>query len=450
MLPMHPIFSCDTLVATGAATADGVALFAKNSDREPNEAQAVTIVPAKVHPPNATVQLTNIKIPQADHTHGVVLSRPFWMWGAEMGVNDKGVAIGNEAVFTKIAYDKKPGLIGMDMLRLGLERSSTAEEAVHVLTGLLEKYGQGGNCGYKHKLYYHNSFIIADAGEAFVLETAGKHWALKKIKDVYSISNGLTITNDWDEASADLVNLALEKGWCNNRSAFSFRDCYSDFLYTKFSDCRKRRSRTMQLLKSQTGRISTQTMMNILRDHGAQAGAAFRPDKGLTGATVCMHAGFGPIRGSQTVGSLVSHLHPEHPTHFVTGTAAPCTSTFKPVWLDAAPELTAPSEYYDDESLFWRHELLHRQMLSRPHASETFQAERDALETEIASEALHRAALDAETRTSFSQKSFESIREFEDKWLDNIRMTGPGSPAWLHHYAWKNWNRQAKIFNQRG
>lgn len=29
---------CDALVALGSVTADGVALFGKNSDREPNEA----------------------------------------------------------------------------------------------------------------------------------------------------------------------------------------------------------------------------------------------------------------------------------------------------------------------------------------------------------------------------------------------------------------------------
>ncbi len=55
----------------------------------------------------------------------------------------------------------------------------------------------------------------------------------------------------------------------------------------------------------------------------------------MTGSRVCMHASFGPVRASQTVGSLVSHLHPEQATHFFTATAAPCTSLFKPAWIDS-------------------------------------------------------------------------------------------------------------------
>lgn len=54
----------------------------------------------------------------------------------------------------------------------------------------------------------------------------------------------------------------------------------------------------------------------------------------VTGADLCMHAGFGPVRISQSVGSLVSHLRPDGATHWVTATSTPCTAVFKPVWLD--------------------------------------------------------------------------------------------------------------------
>ncbi len=138
--------------------------------------------PAQDYPAGSSVRLTYIEIPQVEHTFATLLSKPFWMWGAEMGVNEHGVAIGNEAVFTKIPYVKDGSLTGMDLLRLGLERGSTAYEALMVITGLLSTYGQGGNCGFQHKLYYHNSFIIADPQTAWVLETAGPQWAARQVQ----------------------------------------------------------------------------------------------------------------------------------------------------------------------------------------------------------------------------------------------------------------------------
>ena len=53
------------------------------------------------------------------HTHAVVLSKPVWMWGAEMGANEHGVCIGNKAVWTKVnsANDAEEKLIGMDLVR---------------------------------------------------------------------------------------------------------------------------------------------------------------------------------------------------------------------------------------------------------------------------------------------------------------------------------------------
>lgn len=53
-----------------------------------------------------------------------------------MGVNEYGVVIGNEAVFTKL-ISKEESLIGMDYVRLALERSKNAKEAVEVIINLI-------------------------------------------------------------------------------------------------------------------------------------------------------------------------------------------------------------------------------------------------------------------------------------------------------------------------
>src|ERR1051325_10421918 len=153
---------CDTLVALSPCTQDGAVWFAKNSDREPGEAQVVEHHARKRYTAPAALRCTYVEIPQTATTNEVLISRPFWMWGAEMGANQHGVAIGNEAVFTKLPY-AKVGLTGMDLLRLALERSATAREALDIITALIAEHGQGGGAGYRNRKFrYHNSFLIAD------------------------------------------------------------------------------------------------------------------------------------------------------------------------------------------------------------------------------------------------------------------------------------------------
>ena len=81
---------CDTLGRIG----EKVSYFAKNSDRSPNEIQVTEFHPRK-EGLSGEVQCTYISVPQTEHTHAVLLSRPAWMWGAEMGVNEFGLCIGN-------------------------------------------------------------------------------------------------------------------------------------------------------------------------------------------------------------------------------------------------------------------------------------------------------------------------------------------------------------------
>jgi secernin len=445
---------CDTIIATGDTTKDGVTIFGKNSDREPNEAHYVVSFAAADHASNSRVQCTYVEIPQAKHTFAILLAKPFWIWGAEMGANEHGLVMGNEALFTKVPYTKK-GLLGMDLLRLALERASCAREGITVITDLLAVFGQGGNAGLAHPTYYHNSYILADPNDAWVLETVGRYWAAKQIKGIYSISNGITIEKDWDLASPKLVSHAIKQGWCKNESDFNFARCYSDFLYTRFSDCHKRRSRTMELLNAKRGDVTIETMMSVLRDHGQADGSQRSADEGLGGADVCMHAGFGPIRISQTTGSMVSYLDQKAPLHFVTGTAAPCTSIFKPVWIDAfstddfPPQKTIigpnPNEIYNPDTLFWRHEVLHRTTLhDHMNCIQTFASDRDALEREFVSDAFGAQSSNAKSRAEVTDNCFSRANAAEKEWLKRVQES-PSSENRLHASVWAAFNREAKI-----
>jgi secernin len=448
---------CDTMVALGEATADGTVILAKNSDREPNEAQLLVHIPRARHKAGATVPCTYMEIPQVPETYEVLLSKPFWMWGCEMGANEHRVAIGNEAVFTKEHYNRDTGLTGMDLIRLALERADTARRALDVIVELLDTYGQGGNGGFQHKLYYHNSFILADPGEAWVLETAGQYWAAERVRDVRSISNGLTIGSEWEMASPGLVEHAIAHGWCRSRDDFHFARCYSDPLYTRLGACRTRQRRSTELLETHKGDITVATMMNALRDHGPQAAtdSAWNPGKGLLMHTLCVHASFGPLRASQSTGAMVAQLSPDLSTYWLTGTSGTCTGVFKPVFLGGAglPDIgPEPTGTYDSKSLWWTHERLHRAVI-QDYATRmrVYREERDELEAAFLDEAAemvetHRADIDPDARSmsAFTASCFERAAGATARWTKAVSSAPmQHRPPRLFRAAWSRFNQQA-------
>jgi len=112
------------MVALVNSTKDGSVIFAKNSDRQPNEPHIVIRIPRKKHDKGLKLKCTYIEIDQADETYEILLLKPSWIWGAEVGSNEFGLTIGNEAVFTKEEQGEQ-ALLGMDMLRIALERCRT-------------------------------------------------------------------------------------------------------------------------------------------------------------------------------------------------------------------------------------------------------------------------------------------------------------------------------------
>lgn len=439
---------CDTLIAPKSSTVNNIAVFGKNSDRPPNEGQHLAYFPAQNFPAGSRVECTYIDIPQVKKTNAVLLSKPFWMWGGEIGVNEHGLVIGNEAVFSKIPANKKPALLGMDMLRAALERAGEPREAMQVIIDLLEEFGQGGNCIHDGELYYHNSFIIANADDAWVLETVDKQWAARQLKDVYSISNCLTLNDKYDMASSGLTDLALKEGLAKPGRDLNIAEDYSDFIFTKFSKGRERRGRTLCALEEQKGDISVESVMNILRGHKKEN---FDPRNGIADVDVCMHAGFGPVRVSQTTGSMIVYLDKRNPLIFATGTAAPCTGIFKPFWMDALSSLdfgTLPGGS-SDSSLFWTHEKLHRAvLLNYPGRIKTYAEGRDAMEKQFVEDAfkLHNNKSSSALRGEFSKDCLSRSITAETEWLERV-LKVPVKKSFFYGRAWKGFNKKAGIIN---
>lgn len=439
---------CDTMVALGNVTKNGEVLFAKNSDRQPNEPHIIIRVPRSKYDIAGTqkeLKTTYISIPQVAETYEVMLLKPSWLWGCEMGANEFGLNIGNEAVFTKEKYGA-PSLLGMDLARLALERCRTSEEAVTLITDLLERYGQGGNCGYEKPFTYHNSFLIADPKSAWVLETAGPYWAAKKVHDVYCISNCLTLEGDFDRSHPDLVKHAIQKGWCHSEKDFSFRKCYSDPVFTYFSEAKQRLKTCRDNLERERGRITLATMKNALRAHADHVhGKQFSKS---SVQSVCMHSG--GFIGDHTTGSYIASLREKCCSYWVSGASTPCISVFKPLWLvDGAPlfaeeDLTTAVDY-------WRtREKLHRLILAGRVNLERYLESRDDLEQsferlyyEINPEAVSEEILANTTKVAF-HKEAEFIKTELEKAEQSSNTSKMKGSLFFKHY-WRKQNRKLGV-----
>ena len=368
---------CDTM---GKLLPNGHALFGKNSDRSPNEPQTLCFYPSATHT-DKTVMTTYIEVEQVPKTKAILLSQPSWLWGGEMGVNECGVCIGNEAVFTKGKYNKT-GLTGMDMLRLALERSENAQMAVDCLIELLERYGQGGNCGYDHDFYYDNSFLVIDGKEIYILETAGKDWICEKTSCA-AISNRLSIP--------------------------TFAKKHLEPVYSYFSQSSSRKSMCSSAIVKAT---CIEDIFQALRQHNHDRNPLCTASVG----SPCMH--YGGLVGDHTTNSLVVEWDKNGKMSlWTTGHSMPCVSLFKPITFG---DTTAP---VFDPTYWLEAEVFHRSLLGYKLPAE-FYAERDALEMEF----LSSTGLDA----------FEKENSFFDKWK-NVSLKKEKT-SFLFQNNWKKKN----------
>lgn len=385
-----PPWSCDTFAVRGDHSAVGGTLFGKNSDRPARECQPLRYLRGRRGA--GKLRLAYLEIDDASETIAHVGSSPYWCWGHELGLNAHGVAIGNEAIFTRDLAENalrhrageqvEPGILGMELLRLGLERGDSAKTALDVMTALLEQHGQWGSGTRgddRATAAYDNSYLIVDGTEIWVLETTGRSWAARRVEEPsWSLSNEPTLRQDWTECSADLTRLAASNRWWQSEERLDFAAAFTDpNVPLQVSHIRLQRSRALLADYVEQGRIGFQQARSVLSDHYEETflqGPKFNPAR-PDFLTLCMHESTSGFTWGNTAASTITSVP-------VSGTAVmwwapttPCTSIYLPITVDGGvvPEALsragtarsagpnpeqAAEDCYADDSYWWRFQRL--------------------------------------------------------------------------------------------
>jgi dipeptidase len=371
---------CDTLCGPGV----GGMVFAKNSDRPVGEVQLA--VPFGRRPTAGCTLRTQYLSIGDTGAHAALLSCPTWLWGAEHGVNEFGVAIGNERVATvHDAAQARPGLIGMDLVRLGLERARSAEEVLDILVDLITTHGQGGIADAAHQSAYDSSFLIADPRQAFVLDTSGTDFAAAPFPRGAAISNRLSVGSGWTRGSP-----GLEPG--DDFGRFRDPDASTDSADLRLAASR----RFLDGQGATAGGLTPAATAAHLRDHGngpwgapGAAGAAQPPPSAngtepASGVSVCMHLSGGSVTAASLIVELPTDLAAGAPLRAYVALGSPCVSIYVPAFVRTAagPPPFVPKEL-SSESMWWAADVLRQRVEADPAAIGLIREVLDPVEAEL-------------------------------------------------------------------
>ena len=319
-------------------------LFAKSSDRPPGEPQVIG-----AHRRRAGVGLLRTQyrsLPDAGAAP-LVGSQPDWLWGFEHGFNEHRVAIGNEQLWT--IDDPVPAadsLNGMDLVRLGLERARTATEALDTIVGLIEAHGQGGIGDREAGKAYFSSFLLADPGEAWVLETSGRSWAARPVlagQGGAALSNRISLSTDWTRASADVAASGDFDRWRRSSSPTAHADKRLAVTRAGARSVEEGAGRLATGADDSRASTGARELAAVLRDHdGERWGRPGSPpervtalppaviDRLGTGVSVCMHLSGVQATTSSMIASLPRHL--DEPLRAWIAPGNPCVAVFVPTF----------------------------------------------------------------------------------------------------------------------
>src|SRR5262245_39007023 len=196
----------DMVVALGAATVPEATLLGLNRHGTIRDSFTLHQNSGRCHARDEMLCTEALNIPQARQTYAVLGCRAGRAWGYHAGINEHHVAAGFSRWQSKIPAECF-GFTGADLVRLALERSRTARQALELVTDLVTRHGQGDSARHDH------IFLIADSHEAYVVEAAGSSWAWVECREVRAVSDVGLIRQDWQRLSPGLADHAFAHGW---------------------------------------------------------------------------------------------------------------------------------------------------------------------------------------------------------------------------------------------
>ena len=242
-------YACTNLIVGKKASADGSVMCTYNCDGFGFASSLSYYAPGR-HAPGELVALRGDGrfIAQAEYTYGVV-----------------GLMNENQVSIVETTWDGREGLRNPEgyldyftLMRLALQRSTSAREAIAVMDALIREYGYNST---------GESFAVCDPEEAWIMELIGKGpgrkggvWVAMRVPDdaICAYANasrirqfpqakkvnkklGFCVVEGECMYSADVISFAREMGYYDGPDAeFSFREAYGPLDFSKIRYCEAR------------------------------------------------------------------------------------------------------------------------------------------------------------------------------------------------------------------
>ena len=236
---LTPALACTNFIITKGASTDGSVLVTYAADSHQLYGALYKYNPAKKAPAMMSVHEWDSgkylgDIPQLKTTYATVGN-----------MNEHSLIITETTFGGRSELHNPEGIIDYgSLIYIALQRAKTAREAIDVIVELANTYG-----------YYSSgeSFSIADANEAWIMELIGKGpgkkgivWVARRVPDGYicAHANQARITtfplNDPENClyAPDVISLAREKGYFSGKDEeFSFADAYAPLDFGAMRGC---------------------------------------------------------------------------------------------------------------------------------------------------------------------------------------------------------------------